>query len=375
MHDDELIQRAIALGATARRVSSPNPWVGCVLVREGEIVGQGATRPPGGAHAEAVAVATAAGRARGATAYVSLEPCSHQGRTGPCAELLVEAGVTRVVASLADPDPQVSGRGFALLSDAGIEVVVGPGAAEAERSLRPYLHHRRTGRAFCVVKAATSLDGRVAARDGSSRWITGFQARTDVHALRAESQAVVIGAGTALADQPSLTVRDAAAPPQPPLRVVLDARGRVPAEGPLFDQALAPTLVVTTERAPGAAVEAWRGAGAKVEIVDEAGGGVDLRAALVLLGSLDVIQALFEGGPTVHRVLLESGLADRVVSYLAPVLLGAGGLPGYGIDGPPTIDAASHLALTDVTRLGDDVRLDYDVPATHVPATHAPEES
>lgn len=369
MHDDgELIQRAIALGTAVRRVTTPNPWVGCVLVRDGEAVGEGATRPPGGPHAEAVAIAEAGDRARGATAYVSLEPCAHHGRTGPCADLLVEAGITRVVASLADPDPQVSGRGFERLRDAGVEVVVGPGAAEAERSLRPYLHHRRTGRAFCLLKVATSLDGRVAARDGSSRWITGVQARTDGHALRAESQAVVVGAGTALADRPSLTVRDVAAPPQPPLRVLLDARGRVPAEGPLFDRTLAPTLVVTTDLASGAAVEAWRAAGAEVEVVEPAPrGGVDLHAVLELLGGRDVVQALVEGGPSVHRSLLEAALADRLVSYVAPVLLGSSAVPGYGVEGPPSIGAAVPFALTGVTRLGPDVRLDYAITPDTAP--------
>ena len=352
--------RAIALGDGVRGRTSPNPWVGCVLVADGVVVGEGATFPPGGAHAEVAAVAAAGDRARGATAYVTLEPCAHHGRTPPCTDALIDAGVRRVVAALEDPDPQVQGRGVASLRRAGIDVAVGLGADDARRSLAPYLHHRRTGRAFCVAKSAVSVDGRSAARDGSARWITGPAARADSHRLRADSQAVVVGAGTAIADQPQLTVRDAAAPPRAPLRVVLDARGRVPATGPLFDPALAPTLVVTTVAAPSPAADRWRAAGAKVEVVERAPDGVDLTETLGLLGRHDVLQAVVEGGATVHGALLRAGLVDRLVVYVGAMLLGAEGRPAVGWPGPPSIAAAPRLVLTDVTRLGDDVRLEYE---------------
>lgn len=362
MRDGDAMRRALALGETARRSTAPNPWVGCVIVNDGEVVGEGVTCPPGGDHAEIVALRAAGERARGATAVVSLEPCVHHGRTGPCAEALLEARVARVAIALEDPDPLVSGRGARRLREAGVEVSVGARAAEAAASLAAYLHHRRTGRSFCLVKVATSLDGRVAAADGTSRWITGADARADAHGLRADSQAVVVGSGTALADRPALTVRGAdPAPRRPPLRVLLDSRGRVPATGPLFDSA--PTLVVTTNRAPEDAVGAWLQAGAEVGLVDEAPGGVDLGATLALLGGRGVLQAMVEGGPTLHGSLLDRALADRVVVYVGPTLLGRRGVPGYGVAGPATIAGARRLSLRGVRRLGDDIRLEYE-PAT-----------
>ncbi len=225
-----------------------------------------------------------------------------------------------------------------------------------------------------MVKAATSLDGRVAAADGTSRWITGPEARADAHGLRADSQAVVVGAGTAIADRPSLTVRDAdPRPSRAPVRVLLDASGRVPAEGPLFDPAQAPTLVVTTERAPAAARAAWQRSGSDVEVVPGAAGGVDLGATLALLGDRGVLQALVEGGPTLHGAILDAGRADRIVAYVAATLLGSRGLPGYGVAGPPTITGAGRYRLGDVKRLGDDVRLDYEPTAGGAPTVAARE--
>jgi diaminohydroxyphosphoribosylaminopyrimidine deaminase/5-amino-6-(5-phosphoribosylamino)uracil reductase len=354
--------RAVALGEHGRRSASPNPWVGCVVVDEhGATAGEGWHRLSGTPHAEAGALAAAGERARGGTAYVTLEPCAHHGRTPPCADALIGAGVQRVVVALEDPDPLVAGRGLARLRAAGLDVELGPGATDARRSLAPYLHHRRTGRAFSLVKTAMTLDARVAAADGSSRWITGAAARADAHRIRAESQAVVIGAGTALADEPSLTARDVDAPvEQQPLRVLLDGRGRVPATGPLFDPALAPTLVVTTEVAAPAAVDAWRAAGAKVETVPRTEGGVDLAATLELLGRHDVLQAMVEGGPTLHGALLEAGLVDRVVAYVAPKLLGPRAVPAFPQPDLASVADAREWRLVSAATLGNDVRLEYE---------------
>src|SRR4051794_4261143 len=360
------MRRALAQGETARRRTAPNPWVGAVVVRDGEVVGEGATEAPGGAHAELAALRAARERARGATVYTTLEPCAHQGRTPPCVGALVEAGVARVVVALEDPDAQVAGRGIAQLRDHGITVDIGVGADDAVRSLAPYLLHRRLGRAYTVVKTAMSLDGRIAARDGSSRWITGAASRADAHVLRADSQAVVVGAGTALADKPSLTARDVEPPvARPPLRVVLDATGRVPPDGPLFDPALAPTLVVTTEAAPDAAHQGWLAAGAKVLTVPAAtdGVGVQLEATLEVLGGLGVLQALFEGGAALSGSLVEAGLADRLVTYVAPTMLGRDGRPALDLAGPARIADAPRWRLIDVRRVGTDVRLDYEPPA------------
>ncbi|MBM3660986.1 MAG: bifunctional diaminohydroxyphosphoribosylaminopyrimidine deaminase/5-amino-6-(5-phosphoribosylamino)uracil reductase RibD, partial [Actinobacteria bacterium] len=303
--------------------------------------------------------------ARGASAYVTLEPCSHHGRTPPCADALVEAGVARVVIAATDPDPLVAGRGTERLRAAGVAVTLGVGADAATRQLAPYLHHRRTGRAYCLVKSALSLDGRTAAADGSSQWITGSAARADAHGLRADSQAIVVGSGTALADRPALTVRDVTpAPATPPLRVLLDARGRVPAAGPLFDAA-APTLVVTTDLAAPTVVEAWKAAGAKVETVPDAAGKVDLAATLRLLGAHGVVQAMVEGGAALHGALLAAGLVDHLCVYVGAALLGADGKPGLDWPGPRSIGSAPRLRLLDATVLGDDVRLDY-VPVAPV---------
>ncbi len=369
--DAEAMRRALVLAASARRRTAPNPWVGCVLVdAAGRVVGEGATDVPGGPHAEIGALRAAGERARGATAYVTLEPCAHRGRTGPCTDALLAAGVTRVVSALLDPDPRVGGRGHEVLRSAGIDVSIGAAGVEAAALLAPYLHQRRTGRAFAVLKTAASLDGRTAAADGSSRWITGPEARADAHALRADSQAVVVGSGTALADRPALTVRDLPGgptdpgpPARPPLRVLLDARGRVPVEGPLADTALAPTLVVTTRAAAGDRIDGWRRAGAVVATASPGPGGTGVDAAEVLALLAEehgVIQALVEGGARLHGSLLQSGLVDRLVAYVAPVILGERGRAVFGLRGPDSIDGARAMGLVSVSPVGRDVRLDLD---------------
>ncbi|MFN8036043.1 MAG: bifunctional diaminohydroxyphosphoribosylaminopyrimidine deaminase/5-amino-6-(5-phosphoribosylamino)uracil reductase RibD [Acidimicrobiia bacterium] len=347
MGDDLAMQRAIDLAQQARRVAPPNPWVGCVLVRDGAIVGEGDTAAPGGPHAEIVALRAAGERARNATAYVTLEPCAHHGRTGPCADALVEAGVARVVLGLEDPDPQVAGRGVERLRAAGVDVEVGVGAGAVHRQLEPYLHHRRTGRPYVVGKLAQSLDGRVLVGDGSPRWLTGAAARAGGHELRADSQAIVVGSGTALADHPALTVRDVVAPPlAPPLRVLLDRRGRVAARGPLFDPSLAPTLVVTSESAGAAAVDGWLAAGAKVERAES------LDGALEVMGRFGVLQALVEGGPTLLDAFAEAGRLDRLTLYVAPVVLGAAGRRG--------LSCASEWRMVATRGIGADVRIDCE---------------
>jgi len=357
--------RALELGRQVRRLTAPNPWVGSVVALDGVVIGEGATEPPGGRHAEVVALAAAGERARGATVYTTLEPCVHHGRTGPCVDALITAGVARVVSAIEDPDPQVSGRGHASLRVAGVSVDVGVRARQAHTLLGPYIVQRRDGRSFTLIKAATSLDGRVAASDGESRWITGARARADAHGQRADSPAIVVGSGTALADGPALTVRDATGPVgPPPLRVLVDGRGRVPAIGPLFDTSLAPTLVVTTDRAPGAARDAWIAAGAEVADVaaGKRGAGVDLAELLVLLARRGVLQTLVEGGPTLHGGFFGAGLVDRVVAYVAPVVLGAGGRAAYGLDPGPPLELAARYRLVAVRVLGDDVALEYEPP-------------
>ena len=369
LSDEAAMAEAVALGERGRLTAAPNPWVGCVVVAPGgATVGRGFHRRAGEPHAEVHALREAGGRARGATAYVTLEPCAHQGRTPPCAPALVEAGVRRVVVAVLDPDERVAGRGVEILRAAGVTVDVGAGADAAARSLAPYLHHRRTGRPLCLLKTAASLDGRTAAADGTSQWITGPEARGDAHRLRAESGAVVVGAGTAVADRPALTWRnlafeDGLLPPQP-LRVLLDAGGRVPPVGPLFDATLAPTLVLTTAAADPEAKREWKEAGADVEEIPPAtkagAGGVDLAAALDVLGRRGVLQAMVEGGAAVHGALLRAGLVDRIVVYTGGVVLGDEGAPLFRGPGPMTLEEASRWRLAAVRQLGVDARLDWE---------------
>jgi diaminohydroxyphosphoribosylaminopyrimidine deaminase/5-amino-6-(5-phosphoribosylamino)uracil reductase len=328
---------------------------------------------------------------------VTLEPCAHPGRTPPCVDALVAARVARVVAAVADPDPRVAGAGLARLRAAGVPVEVGVGGAAAAEQNAAYLTHRRLGRPRVTLKAAASLDGKVAAPDGSSQWITGPAARADAHRLRAEADAVAVGAGTALADDPRLTARvhrptgtrpsgpwgspdpsgpwgspDPSGPwgsPDPsghvgrqPLRVLIDAAGRIGADGHLFD-AGAPTLVATTGRAPGSAVDAWRRAGAEVLVCPEApwgdgGRGVDLAALAAALGRRGVLELLVEGGPRLQSSFWAAGLADRLVWYLAPLVIGGDGAPGLlRGGGAPTLTAARPLRIASVERLGVDLRV------------------
>jgi diaminohydroxyphosphoribosylaminopyrimidine deaminase / 5-amino-6-(5-phosphoribosylamino)uracil reductase len=320
--------RAVELGSGVRTTTSPNPWVGCVIVAADGRVAEGATQPPGGPHAEAVALtaARAAGLdLRGATVYVTLEPCSHHGRTPPCADALAAVGVGRVVVALADPDPLVSGRGIDRLRASGIDVSTGTAAAVVRDQLAPYLTHRRTGRPLVVLKLAASLDGRTAAPDGTSRWITGDAARADAHRLRAESDAVLVGAGTVRADDPELTVRHAEG--RDPLRVVL---GHAPP-------------------------------GARVHPALELEG--DLRTVLDELGARDVLQLLVEGGAGVAGAFHRAGLVDRYVLYLAPALFGGDDAPGlFSGSGAATMSDVWRGQITRVTPLGDDIRVDL-IPA------------
>jgi diaminohydroxyphosphoribosylaminopyrimidine deaminase/5-amino-6-(5-phosphoribosylamino)uracil reductase len=357
---------ALDLAERGRRTVSPNPLVGCVLVRHGEVVGEGWHARAGQAHAEIVALAEAGERARGATAYVTLEPCAHTGRTGPCTEALRAAGVAAVVAALGDPDP-VAGGGAAVLRAAGIPVQLGVAAARARRQNAVFLHGIATGRPYVVAKAAVSLDGRIAAADGSSRWLTGPAARARVHVLRAEVDAVAVGSGTVLADDPALTARPAGQDAPQPLRVVLDARGRTPAGARVADAA-APTLVLTASGAldrVAARLGASAGSGG-VEVAavptGPRGEGLDVPAALAVLWDRGVRSVLVEGGAALLHAVLAAGLVDRLVVHVAPVLLGERGRPLLAGPWAEALDAAPRYTLDGVEALGDDALLTYLPP-------------
>jgi diaminohydroxyphosphoribosylaminopyrimidine deaminase/5-amino-6-(5-phosphoribosylamino)uracil reductase len=359
---ERLMRRALDLAWRGLGRTSPNPMVGAVLAHGEEIVGEGWHEGPGTAHAERMALDAAGDRARGATLHVTLEPCSHHGRTPPCAPAVAAAGVTRVVAAIGDPNPLVDGRGFAMLAAGGVDVIEGVLAEEVSDLVRGFARHVRTGLPYVVLKAATSLDGKAAASDGSARWITGQEARADGHRLRARSGAVVVGAGTALSDAPALTVRLPGYAGRQPMRVLVDAAGHTPPVGPLFDDA-APTLVATTTRASEHAVTAWKEAGARVTAYEPAEDGrVPLAWLVRNLGEEGIQEVLVEGGPTLGWAFVEAGLVDRVVLYTAAKLIGGAGAPGaLGGAGVRSVTDAIPLSLRSVDRLGDDLRVEADV--------------
>ncbi len=332
--DRRFMARAVELAASVRGATAPNPWVGSVLVPRGadEAAGEGATAPPGGAHAEIAALADAAARTpdrvRGATLYATLEPCAHTGRTPPCVDAIVGAGIARVVIGVLDPDEKVSGRGVAHLEAHDVEVTTGVLEDEVAGQLAPYLKHRRTGEPWVVLKMAATVDGRTAAPDGTSKYLTGAEAREDVHRLRADSDAVLVGAGTVRADDPELTVRTDPPPPRQPLRVVL---GEAPERA-----RVRPALELTG----------------------------DLKDVLKELGRRGVLQLLVEGGPTVAHAFHSEGLVDRYVVYLAPALFGGDdGHPLFRGPGAVSLDRLWRGKLLSVERLGDDLRLELEAVA------------
>lgn len=353
------MELALEQGELARFIAPPNPWVGCLIVKDQTIISRGHTLSPGNSHAEICALKEAGSYAKGAALYVSLEPCPHFGRTPPCTDAIIKAGIEKVFVALLDPDTRVQGKGIAKLKEAGISVDVGLCADKAKESLTAYLHHRTTTIPFTIMKAAISMDGRIAAADGTSQWISSEEARQDAHRIRAASQAIIIGAGTALRDNPRLNVRHPALNlPTQPLRVLLDARGKVQAEGPLFDLSLAPTLVFTTSQVQSQIRHQWEKAGAEVIEVPTSTKGVDLKVVWKLLGQRGILQALVEGGPTLQTALLETGLANQLSLYIGPKLLGASGIPFYSGD-IPTLVQAPIWSLQRTIRLGDTVRIDY----------------
>ena len=336
----DAMRRAVALSASVGEATHPNPNVGAVVLdASGEVVGEGRHERAGGPHAEVVALAQAGARAAGGTVVVTLEPCAHTGRTGPCTDALLAAGVARVIYAVADPTPGAGGGGQRL-SAAGVQVEAEVLADEAERANERWLTGVRLGRPFVVWKLACTLDGRVAAADGTSRWISSAESRADAHRLRAQCDTIVAGVGTVLADDPALTVRDGsgALVGEQPLRVVVDTHGRTPGSAQVLDAA-APTWVATAD-----------------DLGTDEAGRVDLHALLRALHGKGRGLVLLEGGPTLAGAFVRAGLVDRVVAYLAPTLLGAGvaSLAGTGIG---TLADGVALELTDLARCGPDVRV------------------
>ena len=357
MSDAAFMRAALALALRGLGGVAPNPSVGCVIAREGVVVGRGWTQPGGRPHAETEALARAGAAASGATAYVSLEPCAHLGHTPPCAEALIAAGIARCVVAIEDPDPRVSGRGLEMLRSAGIAVETGLLADEAASLNAGFLKRILAARPLVTLKLATSLDGRIATRSGESRWITGPEARRLGHLLRYRHDAVMIGSGTALADDPELTVRLPGLETRRPLRIVVDGGLRTPLTHKLVrDANHVPTLIVTRAGLDPLRAQVFRDCGVELlEIPPDQGENMDLPAVFQALGARGLTRVLVEGGAGLAAALLRSGLVDRLAWFRSPTLIGGDGraaVEAFGIDRIADQARATRLS---VMRIGEDV--------------------
>ena len=365
--DRRYMALALSLGRRGQGRTWPNPAVGCVLVKQGRIVGRGWTQPGGRPHAETMALAQAGAEAAGATAYVSLEPCAHTGQTPPCAEALIRARVARVVAALEDSDPRVSGQGFAMLRAAGIAVDTGLRAQEAGFDHEGFFLRTEQGRPFVTLKLASSFDGRIATGSGQSKWITGPEARRYVHAMRARHDAVMVGAGTARADNPSLTVRDLGIDDQP-ARVVVSRHLDLPLMSALARTARdVPLYLCHGTGADSDRLRAWAEVGARLLPCSALGTQLDPHDVLQQLGQVGLTRVFCEGGSALAASLLAHDLVDELVGFHAGLAIGAEGLPSIGALGIGLLDEAPRFALVEARALGPDIlhrwRRPQDCPA------------
>ena len=352
------MERALELARCALGSVSPNPAVGAILVNGGEVVGEGWTQPPGRDHAEIVALRQAGPRARGASLHVTLEPCNHFGRTPPCTDAVIDAGVSKVHASLLDPNPHVEAGGLARLKEAGIETYLGEGSEEAHQIMESYTRWVTTRLPFVTAKFAMTLDGKIATRTGDSKWISGEEARGYVHELRSASDAIMTGVNTVLADDPRLTARDAdgLSRRRQPLRVLVDSGGRTPTDAKLLSEPS--RTLVAVAGADKNALAGLRAVGAEVEAVPAADGLVDLPELLRVLGKRGITSVLVEGGGTLMGSLFDQALVDKVVSFVAPTIVGGSSAPSpVGGQGVETIGEARQLQRVKVMRLGADVAI------------------
>ncbi len=352
------MQRALDLARRAIGSASPNPAVGAVVVRDGAVVGEGHTQPPGGAHAEIEALRRARGRTTGAVLYTTLEPCAHHGRTPPCTQAIIHAGIAEVRSAVTDPNPRVNGAGFDQLREAGIAVSVGECEEQAREIVEAYARHVVTGMPFVTAKFAASLDGKIATATGDSRWITSEEARAYAHELRAASDAIMIGIGTALADDPQLTARDARGNPLPrqPTRVVLDSKARLPTTARMLAEP--GETVVAVADAPDARCLALERAGTRVVRAPSGDGAVDLPALFAELGRTDTTSVLVEGGGGVLGSLFDAKLVDKVVAFIAPTIIGGGAAPSpVAGTGAQCIADAALLTRVRTMTLGRDVAI------------------
>jgi diaminohydroxyphosphoribosylaminopyrimidine deaminase/5-amino-6-(5-phosphoribosylamino)uracil reductase len=354
----EHMRRAVARGEEGIGTTSPNPSVGCVLVRDGRVVGEAHSAPAGGPHAEVRALEMAGEDARGASAFVTLEPCSHFGRTPPCVDALIEAGVAAVRVAIVDPDAKVSGEGIAKLRAAGIDVEVGDGEAETRRYLEAYTKHRTTGVPFVIAKFAATLDGKIAASSGDSRWVAGEEARAWAHQFRTKVDAIMCGVNNVLLDDPQLTARPGGSPSErQPMRIVADSRGRTPPDAKVLGPG-GKTIVATTDASPLEWRNALTAQGVEVMVLSpDPNGRVEMRELMPVLGERGVLSLLVEGGGVLHASLFAAGLVDKVHAIIAPKIVGGTAYPAVAGEGVAHMSEALQLRDIEVTRLGDDVAI------------------
>ncbi|WP_285768225.1 bifunctional diaminohydroxyphosphoribosylaminopyrimidine deaminase/5-amino-6-(5-phosphoribosylamino)uracil reductase RibD [Peribacillus sp. SI8-4] len=360
MNDDQYYMKlALDLAASAKGKTNPNPVVGAVIVKDGVIAGTGIHRKAGEPHAEVHAFKMAGEYAEGATLYVTLEPCSHYGKTPPCANLVKESGVHRVVVATQDPNPEVAGRGIAILRDAGIQVEVGVLEKEAQRLNERFIHNMTKNRPFVISKYAMTLDGKLATHTGHSKWITGEESRHSVHVLRNEVDAILVGIGTVLADDPSLTTRLPEPGGKNPIRIILDSELRVPLAANVVETtAEAKTIIVTHEQAPKDKMALLSEKGVDLIFVAKNEEGLDLSALMAKLYNKGITDVLLEGGSEVNASFLRAGLIDKFLIYVAPKLLGGRNslTPFTGVDAD-TMDEALDVAFSGVDTFGEDIRI------------------
>ena len=357
---------ALRLAAKGRGHTSPNPMVGAVVVRRGDIVGQGSHRKAGGPHAEVIALSQAGSRAKGGTLYVTLEPCSHlKKRTPPCVPLVITSGIRRVVVAMVDPNPRVKGRGVTQLKRAGIQVDVGCLEAEARQLNEAYIHWVQTGRPFTILKAGMTVDGQIATASGESQWMTDEAARLQVHRLRADVDAVLVGIGTVLRDNPRLTARPGGeSSVRQPLRIIVDSRLRIPLKAAVLALPQeAHTVLVTTSVASPRKIATLKGRGVDVLVLPKAGGHIDLQALWTRLGQLGMTSLLVEGGSEVNAAVLRAGLAQRLMCFVAPLVLGGQDAKGvFGGLSPRRLRDAVPLKNLRIAPVGRDMLIQADIP-------------
>ncbi|MFQ5846767.1 MAG: bifunctional diaminohydroxyphosphoribosylaminopyrimidine deaminase/5-amino-6-(5-phosphoribosylamino)uracil reductase RibD [Candidatus Methylomirabilales bacterium] len=362
------MQRALSLAARGRGRTSPNPMVGAVLTRHGAIVGEGYHAYAGGDHAELSALKAAGGSARGATCYVTLEPCAHYGKTPPCTQALIEAGITEVAIATYDPNPLVAGKGVRSLREAGVSVKVGLLQEEAVRLNETYVKYMRTGEPFVFLKAALSLDGKLATRTGDSQWMTGALARHRVHEMRNTLDAVVVGIGTVLKDDPMLTTRLGGPEDRDPLRVIVDSRGRLPLTARLFRAGSPPPLVAVGPRTSPARLRRLQERGAEVTVLPPGEGGLSLPALTRELGRRQITSVMIEGGGKLATSALHAGIVDKVILMVAPILIGGKTAPTLlQGDGVEKLAEALRVKQLTVERIGEDLVLEGYLTESETP--------